>query len=323
MFLVKIVLYFLLNLDLILITSSPYNKEITFLAKKLDNVMRLSDQELSAVKTFVYFSPPSYCLEGLLNWTCTTCGEQTTNTSHVKAFGDFKYIFGYTAVNTNLQLIIISFRGTRNFKSWMGNIKFAQLDYPYEGAPEGAKVHGGFLHEYNSVKEEVIANILELTSMYPNFQILFVGHSLGGALSVLSLIDLKLKYPEMEMKKINLITIAQPRIGNYIFSKWINEQFSNLNNYFRIVNKNDATPHLPPSLFGFKHSGVEIWINLVNESYYCIPDDDMLESKLCSNTQHGLSVATHKHCWDIDIGNSRCSIDDDIYYHNLDEILID
>lgn len=81
--------------------------------------------------------------------------------------------------------------------NWIKDITFATPDCPFPGAPDGAKVHLGFLQSWEYMKPEVTEAILVLVNQYPNSKLLINGHSLGGAIATLCSIDLVTSYPNL------------------------------------------------------------------------------------------------------------------------------
>jgi predicted lipase len=88
------------------------------------------------------------------------------------------------------------------------------------------------------------------------------GHSLGGALALLASVDIKETLKPSN--KITLYTYGQPRVGNQAWATYVYSLFPN--NYIRVTHADDAVPHMPPRLVGFKHAGNEVWFkNAAND----------------------------------------------------------
>uniref|UniRef100_A0A0K0CXG5 Lipase_3 domain-containing protein n=1 Tax=Angiostrongylus cantonensis TaxID=6313 RepID=A0A0K0CXG5_ANGCA len=131
--------------------------------------------------------------------------------------------------------------------------------------------HIGELNYYFIVSQQI----------YPSYQVLFTGHSLGGALASLASIVFAHRHPALQ-NKINLITYGQPRVGNYEYA----EAHSRLvPDSWRIVHKYDLVAHLPACAFRFfshsctpllnhspYHHGTEVWFptNMTNDSIFRI-----------------------------------------------------
>lgn len=76
---------------------------------------------------------------------------------------------------------------------------------------------------------------------------LTTGHSLGGAMSVLCALSVKLHLPHL---KIQIHNFGQPRVGDPNLSKFITNKVDQI---FRVVHNKDIVPHLPPEGLGYHH----------------------------------------------------------------------
>ena len=81
---------------------------------------------------------------------------------------------------------------------------------------EGTKIVRYFDRIYREIRGQLFE---DLESMMPyrkeNFDITFIGHSLGGALAELAAYDFKARYPH---HSADLVTFGSPRVGNFKFS---------------------------------------------------------------------------------------------------------
>ena len=57
---------------------------------------------------------------------------------------------------------------------------------PRKDLQEDIWVHGGYLECYNSVREDLLQLIYDITGWHANWNIMVTGHSLGGAVSTLA-----------------------------------------------------------------------------------------------------------------------------------------
>jgi predicted lipase len=142
------------------------------------------------MKNWIPFLNAPYCNDGLANWTCVPCKGFSQGTSNITLLGKFTKVYGLTAVHNPSKSVIVSFRGTRNLNNWLNNLLFAKPDVPFPSAPEGAKVHYGFLKDYLQVREGLVYSFSKLRKALPDYKVYFIGHSLGGALAVLAALDL-------------------------------------------------------------------------------------------------------------------------------------
>ena len=164
-----------------------------------------------------YFSSIAYESVASINaWNCAKCGKYVLQ--NPKAFsnttGDIQ---GFTGYSPNLNAIILAFRGSSNIQNWIINLSFNQVAYSRCG---NCKVHNGFQTGYNTVKTAVISQIQALKALHRDAKIYLTGHSLGGALAVLALPDVKDSFGSVA----GLLTFGQPRVGNSEFASWFGSQ---------------------------------------------------------------------------------------------------
>ena len=196
-------------------------------------------------------------------------------------------IQGYTAFSHGLNAVVVVFRGSNNIQNWILNIGTTRSSYSL--CPD-CSVHSGFLGGYNLVASAVKTGVQNLKAKYRNTKLIVTGHSLGGALAILSTADLKNVFGNVDYT----YTFGQPRVGNQAFANWFRANHANT---YRLVDYADIVPHLPPSSFGFLHNSLQVWYQRGMTSYtICEP-----ESPSCANS----------------IGTTNYSTDD----HNLDNYL--
>jgi len=200
------------------------------------------------------YSYAASCRQGLANWTCFWCkylpGLPPVHDAYVFSDNGIYGIYGYVGATDDT--IIISFRGSESLENWFDDLDFFQVEYP--GIP-GAQVHQGFLYAYSKVQIQVVQKVLALRKRHPTFPIYVSGHSLGGALSVLCGFDL-VHSRIIPSNMISVVNIGQPRVGNQL---WASKFHEYIGTSYRIVNKRDLVPHVPPRFFGFHHVSTEIW----------------------------------------------------------------
>jgi len=149
----------------------------------------------------------------------------------------------------NKNQIDIFFKGTSNIKDNYFNLDI----YPKSYISPIIKVHRGFLSKYLSLKDIILCEIKNIMNNGTIHKITCNGHSSGGAIASIAIIDL---YNELNMIKRNdiifeSITFGSPRVGNNEFIKLYNKC---VNKSLRVVNWNDIIQYVPPSIpFLYKH----------------------------------------------------------------------
>lgn len=76
-----------------------------------------------------------------------------------------------------------SFRGSRTTDTWIANLNFG-LD-EVESVCSGCEAHGGFWKAWGSVADKLTAQVESAVAEYPDYTLVFTGHSFGGAMATL------------------------------------------------------------------------------------------------------------------------------------------
>jgi len=151
---------------------------------------------------------------------------------------------------------------------------------------KNAEVHVGFWDAYLSIANETIAQIDNLRKKLPEYQLFVTGHSLGGALSTIVVLELA-RLLNISSNEIEHYTFGCPRVGNEVFANYFKTQ---IQHSYRVVNSRDIIPHLPPMFLNFWHTAREIWYYSDNFNV-C---DDTGEDESCSDSLWvALSVYDH------------------------------
>lgn len=128
-------------------------------------------------------------------------------------------------------------------------------------------VHAGFLESWHNTRSTILPTISDLKERHPDYELVLVGHSLGGALAALAGIDMHLRG-----WKPQVTTFGEPRVGNEEFVNFIDETFA-LNGssgteedrsrmrFRRVTHVNDPVPLLPLEEWGYKMHAGEVFIS--------------------------------------------------------------
>jgi len=225
------------------------------------------------------------------DWKCgKACEGDTAGTQLIKFFqhSSQRDNNAYVAVNDKEKAIIVAYRGTADEQSFLQDLQVAQT--PYSPSVPNAKVHFGFFSTYNDTKKDITSLVKKLVKKHPSYKVISTGHSLGGSLAVLQTLDL-IGTPGLNPSNLVTYTYGEPRTGNREFAQFI---INSGHKFFRIVNKNDLVPHLPPRSLGYIHYGPEYWINPKNEVVVC----QNAEDKRCSNSLPFKSIISHAKYFD-------------------------
>ncbi|KAF8075211.1 alpha beta-hydrolase, partial [Lyophyllum atratum] len=115
---------------------------------------------------------------------------------------------------------------------------------------------------------DVLAAVKSALSTNGSKKVTIVGHSLGGAIALITSIYLPLHLPSGTIFRI--ITYGMPRVGNQAFADYIDAHAA----VTHINNKKDIVPILPPRFLGFHHSQGEIHIDESNTWNNCPGQDN-------------------------------------------------
>ncbi|KAJ4975096.1 hypothetical protein NE237_000202 [Protea cynaroides] len=110
-----------------------------------------------------------------------------------------------------------------------------------------------------SARTQLLTKIKELVNRYKDedLSIIFAGHSLGAALSILSAFDLVEN--GLSTIPVAAIVFGSPQVGNKAFNDRVKE-FPNLQ-ILHIKNVIDVIPHYPSKLLGYSYTGTELRLN--------------------------------------------------------------
>ena len=158
------------------------------------------------------------------------------------------------------------FRGTCTKKEWLNNFemqyapkmmmllkrKTSEMVFPIlnesgdeEGSqeyifPEGVKIHHGFLKIYSDLRSRIFRFLQTLPR---GTEVNITGHSLGGALALITTLDIVL---HLKRFKINTYVFGSPRVGNGVFANLLNNAVSDsINSLYLLVNNADIVPSIP------------------------------------------------------------------------------
>jgi len=120
-------------------------------------------------------------------------------------------------------------RGTSSMEDAIADVKVYMTKFL------GTYAHSGFLSQYLSINSSIINTIRYDEAK----EIIFVGHSLGGALATLAAAESKQLFP---YKCIKCCTFGSPRVGNESFVKLFN---STVDTSIRCINGDDMVTKNP------------------------------------------------------------------------------
>ncbi len=139
--------------------------------------------------------------------------------------------------------VYVVIRGTvfTSLKSWMVNLDFGKKQWM------NGKVHAGFLQMHVQAKSFYMPIIRRQSSR--DKQVLFLGHSQGGAIAYLSAVD-RMRLGRVRQPVEN-VTFGQPRTGDRAFSRLAEKRTGGA--CTRVTNSRDIVVGLPSVIQGYDH----------------------------------------------------------------------
>ena len=134
---------------------------------------------------------------------------------------------------------MVAFRGTeKKVEDWLTDANAVPKTFKANSKDEEEiKVHKGFYDGYNLVKKDIdslLTDAMEQLTNPGNCRIFLTGHSLGGALAMVTTREM---FPDIDGACYNF---GAPRVGNYAY-------FDSLKTpVYRVVNSSDIVPRVPP-----------------------------------------------------------------------------
>lgn len=161
---------------------------------------------------------------------------------------------GFIAVDETNRLIVLSFRGSRSGPNWFHDLNFRHMD---TDLCPNCRVHRGFWTAWVEIRDAIKADVLQVLEAHPDFRFAITGHSLGGALATLAAGEIRKMNDDLG-RRTELYSFGSPRLGDELTVDFLSKQ-STLS--YRITNRKDPVPRLPPSIFGFSHTLPEYYIS--------------------------------------------------------------
>lgn len=227
----------------------------------------------------------AYCTKFTVQKSHFPCGSGHSNGCPIDALGVLnatEIIYHYQDPNTTasayiaysypLESIVIVFKGTDNLpltlldaRFYFSMINVIQKTPHFDAMPNSKgnfsftdferrqlKVHTGFLQYWTSLRYPVMTHLYDAAMAHPNYKIVFIGHSLGGAVANLASVDWYNQFPDWQ-DRISVATFGQPRVGNIQWADYCGS-LPFASRVYRVANKGDPVVHLPPNFLAYYHS---------------------------------------------------------------------
>jgi predicted lipase len=255
------------------------------------------------INTLAQFAQASYCdkIYDLKEYKCGyNCSGRAMDTILQNATYD-PLTTGGVLVSYNQQLnsIFVSFKGTNTWQKavldatlWKSSVDwdFASPWNDTTSLPNDMKIHAGFEIIHSRLRFMVLNTTLELAQRMPNYQIIFTGHSLGGALATLAAVDFHDHYGFGD--RISLYTFGAPRVGDRKWARFVNS-LPFASRIYRIQRKGDPVVQLPPLFTGYEHSLQQYQILDDRSLIKCSNEEGSGEAPSCLDNLFALRVGKH------------------------------
>jgi hypothetical protein len=149
----------------------------------------------------------------------------------------------FIAANARQRTVALVLRGTHVSHDILLDINAMPVSPDadiFPASPAGSKVHKGFYEQFLDYRANITQQIVDSMRMYPKFDLVIIGHSLGASWAYLTAADLQ---ENTSANIAALYTFGQPLTGNQAFVDSLAESIGP-DKIIRIVNGNDLVPHI-------------------------------------------------------------------------------
>ncbi len=214
---------------------------------------------------------------------------------------------GFIGYQPSINAIVVSYRGSEDINNWITDLSALFTTWPN---CDGCKVHSGFYAAEQSVISDVLAEVTRLNGMYPDYQILVTGHSLGAALATLTAMDLVGSFPGL----VNVYNYGCPRMFNQDAANYASYN-SGVNIGARRTHYKDIVVHSPPMgipFLEFYHTIGEIYEGGPSSSYPNFPGGPLQdcsgeEDPNCADQWDFTSIDDHLLYSGVVMGTNGCA----------------
>lgn len=159
-------------------------------------------------------------------------------TKYKSAGFDVNYAVSY---NKKEDAIILAFQGSKSLADWITNLNYKAK--PYSDQERDIFFHGGYCIAWDTAKDVIMSALLDTLEEHPSSRVMIIGHSYGGALSVVAAEDLNFRTGI----RPDVYTFGAPKIcGTKKTAKIVRDC---CNKVIQFAYVNDIVTMLPPFKF--------------------------------------------------------------------------
>ncbi|EAU89653.2 hypothetical protein CC1G_02542 [Coprinopsis cinerea okayama7 len=172
--------------------------------------------------------------------------------------------------------LIVSICGTAQIQHIVQDLRFLKVKHPISG-----NAHSGFWALYTGIADRVKTELKALINFHSPDEIIITGHSMGGAVGYLLLLDILSDQGLLPPSPpaIKLATFGTPRVGDAAlvshFHNTVAEYTSRHGDQsfieYSVRGYNDGVPTLPPLKLGYRHFA-KTPIYATGDQLYFVPE---------------------------------------------------
>mmetsp|Transcript_16796 Transcript_16796/g.48795 ORF Transcript_16796/g.48795 Transcript_16796/m.48795 type:complete len:335 (-) Transcript_16796:136-1140(-) len=214
-----------------------------------DSSLRSVSFDPSRALKFANFAGAAYCsAKSLGNWTCGPKCVEGVGPEVLVCRGSTTKAY----VSTFEGDALVAFEGTKTYWTMFQDLRSFKNTTPWASC-SGCFVHTGFLNEWISLQGCIESSLQKAGK---RVSLRMTGHSLGGAICTLAMVDLV----SSGWKVVEAYTFGSPRVGDAQFSSVFATLFGG-SAVYRVTHHMDPVPHVPPEAFNFFHVAPEVFFD--------------------------------------------------------------
>lgn len=177
----------------------------------------------------------------------------------------------YKTVNEDTQYVVVVdtldhdiyllFQQSHSKLDWIHNLDFPVK--PYKQQKNKLLYHGGYCKVWKACNDAIMDDLKKHIDAYPQYQIIVSGWSLGGALAIIAVEEIKYRFGRQSW----LVTFGAPKVC--FGSKTKQTVLDSCYNVFEFINHNDCVPFMPPfpgychakKIYTGKNWNIKDWFN--------------------------------------------------------------
>ncbi|RDB18531.1 Lipase [Hypsizygus marmoreus] len=217
------------------------------------SISTLTAAQVTAYKPYTRYASSAYCKPAnTLAWNCGTNCNANPTFKPVASGGDGSSTqFWYVGYDPTLKTVIVGYQGTDASKILpvVTDADFFLMPLSsslFPGISSSIQVHNGFGDAQAKSATAVLAAVRSALSNNGASKVTVVGHSLGGAIALITSVYLPLYLPGVTFKTV---TYGMPRVGNQAFADYLDSHAD----VSHINNQDDIVPIVPGRFLGFAH----------------------------------------------------------------------